>query len=106
MRRLKNYGLGLMVAGALIGFKFYNKSETHDSMKAGLIKSCAKDAACVAAVKKHFDTCFEQTYDLGGKHRAAGIKPEAFLGCFNAQAGVEHFTIGEPSRGDKSAAAH
>ena len=101
MGRLKQFVIGLLFAGGVLGLKFYNKSGTHDEMKAKLVATCATDKACVAAVDQHFDTCFETAYDMGDRRHAASLDERGFLECFNQQAGVDHFTLG-----DGTAAAH
>lgn len=106
MGPVKRLAFGLIGAGALIGLKFYSKADTYDQMKASLERSCAADDACVAAVHEHFDVCFDQNYDMGSRTRAAAIKPESFLSCFNDRSGVEHFSLGNAPEETTTTAAH
>lgn len=76
--------------GIILGLKLYNRVATHDELRAKLVATCDKDGACVEAVNRHFEGCFEENYSLGGRHRGGGVDADGFMKCFNARAGQEH----------------
>ena len=91
MKILKNIGSAVVVIALLVGWKLYNKSSDAADVKTALVGVCADDAACVEAVNRHFDTCFNQSYDMGGRHRSASLDTSQLTSCINQQAGSEYF---------------
>ena len=56
LRRMgSKIALGLVGAAALIGYKFYQRSSSASETRAELVTICEGDAACKAAVDKHFE---------------------------------------------------
>ena len=90
---LKKLGLGIIAIAALVGWKFYNKSDNHDELIKQLTTACAEDTGCIEAVEKHFESCFESNYKMGSRRRSGGLNQESFLACFNEQSNVEYFTF-------------
>ena len=84
---------GVVLAGALIGFKFYNKSSTLADTRGHLIEVCAGDGECAQAVDTHFEGCFEDSYSMGGRRRSASLDASALVDCINTRSGVPHFEI-------------
>ena len=84
---------GLVLAALFIGWKFYNKDRAHDDIQKSLIDLCVGDDECVAAVNTHFDACFSEAYDIGGRHRSGGLNQDKFLKCFNTKAGGQFFAV-------------
>jgi hypothetical protein len=84
---------GLLGAGALIGYKFYQRGQSHDEVKAELVKICEEDAACQAAVNAHFDACHEEAFRLGGRRSSAELDTGALTRCINTAAGDDIFSV-------------
>ena len=93
MDYLKKLGLGLVVAAAVIGYKFYSKSSAKTETREQLELICDKNAECLGSVQQHFDTCFEQHYKLGGRRRAGGLDGSAMVTCINSKAGKALFSV-------------
>lgn len=83
--------LGLIGASALIGFKMYQRGESSSETRAELMKICAEDAACKTAVEKHFETCHEQAYKMGGRRQSGGLNADQLASCINRAAGEDYF---------------
>jgi hypothetical protein len=92
VRRLGSAAIGISV---LLGIKFYDKSSTHDAMRAKLEILCEKDSKCLSAVGKNFDACFDKSYSMGNRHSAGSLKTDAFFACFNKRSGAQLFTANE-----------
>ena len=92
---LKRIGLGVVSIIVVVGFKFWNKAESHDSIKDQLIELCSGDSDCVLAVEQNFDRCFEHNYSIGGRRRSGSLNENSFLNCFNTIAGKQYFFISE-----------
>lgn len=84
---------GVVLAGALIGFKFYNKSTTLADTRDHLIEVCAGDSECTLAVDAHFDGCFDDSYSMGSRRRGATLDASALVECINIRSGVPHFEM-------------
>ncbi|QSQ19506.1 hypothetical protein JY651_29830 [Pyxidicoccus parkwayensis] len=95
MEYLKKLGLGLVVAAAVIGYKFYSKSSAKTEVREQLQRICEKDAECLGSVEQHFESCFEQHYKLGGRRRAGGLDQSAMVSCINGRAGKPLFSVSE-----------
>lgn len=99
MQALKNWlkqaVMGLIAVAALLGYRFYNKGQSHDTIKADLVKMCEKEQACVSAVNRHFDACFDTAYSMGGRRKSASFDQNQFLNCFNQKAGKTYFSVAD-----------
>lgn len=84
--------VGLLGAGALIGYKFYQRSQSESETRAELMTICEADAACKAAVEKHFATCHESAYRMGGRRQAGGLDSDRLTACINQAAGTGFFS--------------
>lgn len=91
MKVLQRLGGGLIVFGLIMGWKFYNKSNTAGDVKKQLIAICATDSQCVADVDAYYDSCFESSYDLGGRRRSGGLNGTRLATCINEKSGQPHF---------------
>ncbi len=87
---------GVAIAGALIGFRFYNRSQTEAEVRAQLIEICEDDASCAQAVETHYEGCFEESYSLGSRRRSGSMDATTLVSCLNTRSGEEHFEIEEP----------
>lgn len=91
--------LGALVGVAvLIGMKFYNKSSSHDEVRARLVELCAGDASCGRAVEQHFESCFDASYKLGGRRQSSHLEAEQLVSCINSRSGKEHFTFDKDAK--------
>jgi hypothetical protein len=87
------------VAGAVIGvalvlgLKFYNKNAAAHDVKARLVELCEQDSACVAAVDRSFDACFEQAYKMGGRRQSSRLESDQLVKCVNDRAGQAYFAV-------------
>ncbi|WP_163995923.1 hypothetical protein [Pyxidicoccus caerfyrddinensis] len=95
MEYLKKLGLGLVVAAALIGYKFYSKSSAKSEVREQLVQICEKDAECLGSVDQHFESCFDSHYKLGGRRRAGGLDSSAMVSCINDKAGKALFSVSD-----------
>lgn len=86
---------GLVVFGALIGLKFYNKSSAGQDVRAHLVKLCSADAGCEQAVAVHFEACFESSYKMGGRRTSSRLEGAELVKCINARSGKPYFTYSE-----------
>lgn len=85
---------GIAVAlGVVFGFKFYNKSQAAGEVKKKLLAICAENSGCTAAVDKHFDSCFDSHYNLGGRRRSGRLDGTKFTHCINEKAGETYFSF-------------
>lgn len=87
-------GGALLLMGAVLGWKFYQRSASASETKAELERLCSGEAPCLEAVKTHFDSCHEEAFDLGGRRRAAGLNSEQLASCINRKVGSELFSVG------------
>ena len=79
---------GIAVAGALLGWQFYDRSSEAKKTHAERIAMCDGEAHCVETVDKHAETCFSENYKFG---RSGQIDMDKFVACVNQQAGEELF---------------
>jgi hypothetical protein len=90
MKRVAGVVLGVAL---VLGLKFYNKNAAAHDVKARLVEICEKDSACVAAVDKNFDTCFEQAYKMGGRRRSSSLESDKLVQCINSRSGEPYFAV-------------
>ena len=83
--------IGLALAGAFMGWQYYNKGKEAKEMKASMLTMCGADTACVDAVEKYAAKCFDEHYRMG--RRSQGVKTEEFVACVNTSSGTEHFSV-------------
>ncbi len=95
MKRLAGALVGVML---LVGMKFYNKASAHDDVQARLIELCEGDAQCQAAVRSHYDACFDSSYKMGGRRSGAKFDVNALVACVNSKAGEDFFTVDESKK--------
>ena len=86
---------GIVVFGAVIGLKFYNKSSASSEVQAHLVKLCSGDAQCEQAVATHFDACFESSYKMGGRRTSSRLEGAELVKCINARSGKPYFSFSE-----------
>jgi hypothetical protein len=85
---------GALVGVALVfGLKFYNKSTTAHDVKARLVELCEQDSACIASVDQSFDSCFEQSYKMGGRRQSAHLESQQLIQCVNGRSGKAYFAV-------------
>lgn len=99
MEIFRKIGIALTAIIAVIAFKLWNKSSSHDDLKERLVEICADNKDCSEAVNIHFDACFDKHYSIGNKRRSGGLNQEKFLGCFNRLSGSEYFSISTKEEG-------
>jgi hypothetical protein len=94
---LKGWGLKLVafagLVGAVFAWKMCSKSAEYDDRKREVYALCADDAACKQVVDKHFDDCFDDSFDMGGRKQAAQLDTHKFVRCVNEHAGEEIFGV-------------
>ncbi len=88
----------LVAIVAIVGMKFYNKASAHDDVQARLIELCEGDAECQAAVKTHYEGCFDSAYKLGGRRQSSKLDVNALVACVNSKAGEDYFTVDEEKK--------
>ena len=81
--------IAIPIAGAFIGWQYYNKSQEAKAMKAEMLAMCSGEADCIEAVEKHAATCFDEHYRMG--RRSQGVLMDEFVGCVNENSGTEFF---------------
>ena len=92
MKRLAGAIVGIV---AVLGMKYYNRASDHDQVQARLIELCSGDAQCQAAVRANYDSCFESSYKMGGRHDASKLDSNALVACVNKKSGEEYFAVEE-----------
>ena len=92
MKWVKAMGGIALAVGIVVGYKFYNKSQTASDVKNKLLAACAEDNQCAASVNQYFDECFNANYDLGSRRRSGDLDGPSFADCLNQKAG-ESFTL-------------
>jgi hypothetical protein len=95
MKRLAGALVGVLL---IVGMKFYGKASAHDDVRTRLVELCAGDAQCQSAVQTHYDSCFEASYRLGGRHDGSRLDANALVTCVNRKAGEEYFTVDETKK--------
>jgi hypothetical protein len=82
----------ITVAGFTIGSQSILKANAAKDIKAQLVGACDQDQACLSSVNAHFDTCFNDSYSLGGRRRAGRLDGNKFATCLNQKAGKDYFS--------------
>lgn len=96
--------MGKRLAGALLGvvavlgMKFYSKASAHEDVQARLVALCATDDECLADVRKYYDSCFEASYETGGRRTASMLDVDDLVRCVNTRSGVPYFAVYEEER--------
>lgn len=88
----------LVAVIAIVGMKVYNKDSTHNDVQARLVELCAGDGPCQAAVETHFDSCFEKSYQMGGRRQSSKLDVNALVKCVNSRAGEDYFGLDEEKK--------
>ena len=86
---------GLLAVAVALGFKFWNKSSSHDAVKTRLVQLCEGDAGCQRAVDQHLEGCFESSFNLGGRHTASHLETGQLVKCLNERSGKPYFAVSE-----------
>ena len=85
--------IGAVIGIALVvGIKFYNKSSSSAEVKQHMVKLCAGDQGCEAAVNANFDACFAEAYKMGGRRQSSRLEGEKLVECLNSRSGKPHFS--------------
>lgn len=95
---MKRLAGALVAIVAIVGMKFYNKASAHDDVQARLVELCEGDSACQAAVRTHYDACFDAAYKMGGRRQSSKLDANALVKCVNTKAGEEYFTVNEEAQ--------
>lgn len=90
---MKRLAGALVAVVAILGMKFYNKASAHDDVQARLVELCEGDSACQAAVRTHYDACFESSYKMGGRRSSSKLDLGSLVKCVNAKAGEDYFSF-------------
>jgi hypothetical protein len=89
---------------AVLGFKTYDKVSSNEAMRQKLVSLCEQDKECEGAIEDHFDTCFDETYDISGRRASGHVRMRDFLACFNAKVGTTVFAVnGESGQEEQQA---
>ena len=85
---------GFAVAVTIVlGMKFYNKSTTAKEVKQSMLAVCANDNQCSKAVNDYFPDCFNSSYKMGSRRRAASLDSQKLATCVNHNANAEYFVV-------------
>jgi hypothetical protein len=74
--------IGLVLIGAVFGYKYWNKSSTSDEVKQDVLKafSAFEDQKLIRSlVDKHHDECFDACYTMGGRRRSAKFDSDQYI---------------------------
>jgi hypothetical protein len=86
--------LGIVIAIAVVfGIRLWSKSNAESTVRQRLVEVCEGEAPCVAAVEKHFDACFEQSYSMS--RRRSRLDNDKLVTCINDRSGAEWFSADE-----------
>jgi len=86
----KKIAIAIPVAGAFIGWQYYDKGQEAVEMKARMVEMCSGEAPCIAAVEQHAEACFSDNYRMG--RRSQGVKMDQFVACVNDRSGTQFFS--------------
>lgn len=89
---------GLLAVAAIIAMWLYTRSSTHDEVEARLVELCAGEDACLAAVRRHYEACFERTFRMVGRGQASHVDVDALVACINERAGERYFKVERGAR--------
>ncbi len=95
---MKRLAGALVAVVAVVGKKIYNKASAHDDVQARLIELCEGDAECQAAVRTHYDACFDASYKIGGRRQSSSLDANTLVKCINSKAGEDYFGIDEEKK--------
>ncbi len=95
---MKSIAGALVAIIAIVGMKFYNKASAHDDEQARLIELCEGDAECQAAVKAHYEACFDSAFKMGGRRQSSKLDVNALVACVNSKAGEDYFAVDEEKK--------
>jgi hypothetical protein len=84
---------GLVAVLAILGMRLFDKGTTHDEVHARLLELCAEDEGCEAAVRRHYDACFEEAFEGGSRRRPSRLDVDTLVQCVNTRAHVPYFTV-------------
>ncbi len=93
MKVLMKFASFAVAITILLGMKFYNKSNTAKEIKQSMLAVCANDHQCSKAVNDYFSDCFNSSYNMGGRRRAASLDSEKLAACVNQNANAEYFVV-------------
>ena len=88
---IKRFGLAAIAIAAVIGLKFYNKTNSQLSVKERLVELCATDQSCLTDLDQYYDECFNGNYRMA--RHSSGLQQEGFLNCLNSRSGKQHFGL-------------
>jgi hypothetical protein len=89
---------GLVAVAAILGMWLYTRSSTHREVEARLVELCADDAGCLAAVRQHYDACFDSTFSMSGRRQASHLDVDSLVKCVNEKAGKPYFKVDRDAR--------
>lgn len=89
---------GLVAVAAILAMWLYTKSSTRREVRARLVELCAREDGCLAAVRSHYDACFESTFSMGGRRQKSHLDVDALVTCINQKAGEPYFKVDSQAR--------
>jgi hypothetical protein len=84
---------GLVAVAAILAMWLYTKSSTRREVRARLVELCGQEDGCLAAVRSHYDACFEATFSMGGLQKTSHLDVDALVTCINDKAGERYFKV-------------
>ncbi len=73
----------VIVVRVIVGFKLWSKSSSYNNVKNQMLTFCEGIAKCESMLTGHFDTCFDNSYNMDGRRHSGGLDHEAFIQCMN-----------------------
>lgn len=93
MKVLTKFAGFAVAVTVVLGMKFYNKSAIAKEVKQSMLAVCATDNQCNQAVNDYFQDCFNSSYRMGSRRRAASLDNQKLAACVNQNANVEYFVV-------------
>jgi hypothetical protein len=84
---------GLVAVAAILALRAWDKSSTREDVKVHLLHLCGSDEDCAAAVRKHYDGCFEATYKNHALSSASRFDSNGLVRCINQKADKPYFMV-------------
>ncbi len=93
MNLLKCSLSALVVIVLVVGFKLDKKSASYQEVKTQMLEFCQGVAKCETMLTAHFDTCFNDSYNMRSRRQSGGLDNGFFVECINSKGGSELLSL-------------
>ncbi len=103
MKRFGRIGVFVLMVGAIVGWKFYNKGNDEaaikSTMKEWVVGAAGYDSDptyCDALFERFHSDVFEKTYALGGRRRGASFDDDKYISMMTSRMSTQARKDGKP----------